>query len=88
MKSGGRGGDGSRALDEEAKARVLAPSLLCDLRQAVNISGPQVGEKEAGILLSPQEAKGRGGAKFSFHFFIFSTKGLNENQLQRQRILL
>lgn len=53
--------------------------------------GPKGEKEEAGILLSPQQAKGRGGAQFSFSFFfffIFSTKSLNENQLQRQRILL
>lgn len=54
----------------------------------MDISGPQnAGKKRLGSSLPGKQSR-EGGAKFSFHFFIFSTKGLNENQLHRQRILL
>lgn len=87
LTSWGWGWGVSRALGEESKARVLAPALLCDLRQAANFSGPQSeGEKSLGS--SWLTRKQQGGVGPSFHFFIFSTTGLNENQLQRQRTLL
>lgn len=65
----------SRALNEESKARVLAPTVLCDLRQAVDISGSQVRERSWDPPLSPG-SKGEGWSQVFFLLFYFQHKGL------------
>lgn len=70
----------SRGLDEESKARVLAPILLCDLWQAADVSGPQnEGKKRLGSSsLRRKWGKGWGvaGSQVFFSFFSFQHKGL------------
>lgn len=68
-----------RTLDEESKARVLAPTLLCDLWLAADISEPQnEGKKRLGSSsLCRKWRKGQGAwSQVFFSFFSFQHKGL------------
>lgn len=66
----------NRALEEESKARALAPTLLCDLREAVNISGPQVRDRRGWDPPLSPGSKGEGWSQVFFSFFYFQHKGL------------
>lgn len=78
----------SRALDEELTGQVLAPTLLCDLGQSDgHLWAPECGKKRLRSSLPGKQSSGE-EPSFLFIFLFSAQKGLNENQLHRQRILL
>lgn len=60
---------------------TIGQVALCGSGQALQVSGPQ--QREGDSWVHPLSRKGREGPSFlfTFFFFLFSTKGLNENQL-------